>query len=288
MDLQGLKIFATVAAEASVSRAAQRLDYVPSNVTARIKQLEDELGMPLFYRHSRGMLLTPAGKTLLGYTERLMRLLDEARQAVQETGTIQGTLNLGAMETTAAVRLPPILARYHQAYPQVDLLLSTGTSEEMINRVLAFQLDAAFVGGPVEHPELEQEAVFHEELVLVTEVTVRNLSELRSRTALVFRQGCSYRARLEHVLREQGIVPYRVMEFGTLEGILGCVAAGMGVTLLPHSAVSRLRYEESVALHKLEANAAKVATLVVRRRDSICTRALDALLALLRDQELND
>lgn len=281
MDLQSLRIFATVASEASVSRAAERLDYVQSNVTARVKQLEDELGTPLFYRQKRGMLLTPAGKTLLSYAERVLRLLEEARQAVQETGAVRGTLTLGSMETTAAVRLPPILARYHQSYPEVDLLLSTGTSEELIGRVLSYQLDGAFVGGPVEHPELEQEAVFEEELVLITEAAVGSLAELRSRTALVFRQGCSYRARLEHVLREQGIMPYRLMEFGTLDGILGCVAAGMGVTLLPRSVVGQLRYEGRVTLHPLPQGAAHVVTVVIRRRDAVQTRAFAALIEII-------
>jgi LysR family transcriptional regulator, cell division regulator len=285
MELSSLRIFVAVADEASISKAAERLDYVQSNVTARIKQLEEELETQLFYRQRRGMALTPAGKTLRSYAERLLKLVGEARQAVRETEAIRGVLALGAMETTAAVRLPPILARYHQAYPEVDLTLSTGTSEELLSRVLDYQFDSAFVGGPVEHPEIEQEVVFTEELVLVTEQRVASLAELRTRTAFVFRQGCSYRARLEHVLRERGIIPFRLMEFGTLDGILGCVAAGMGVTLLPRSVITRLGYSDRVSVHEVAPTEAWVPTVIIRRRDALRTRALEALLDLVRASE---
>jgi DNA-binding transcriptional LysR family regulator len=282
MDFGALRIFAAVAEEGSISQAARRLDYVQSNVTARIQHLEDDLGTPLFYRKKRGMVLTSAGRVLLPYATQLLRLADDARRAVQDSGQGGGSLALGSMETTAAVRLPPILAHYHQTYPDVDLNLMTGPSEEMVARVLDYTLDAAFVGGAVTHTDIEQEPVFEEELVFVTERRVTALDALPQRTVLVFRQGCTYRARLEQLLREYGLVPYKIMEFGTIEAILGCVAAGMGVTLFPRFLLARTHYQDALRLHPAPAKLAQVPTMFIRRRDTLRTHAMDAFIELVR------
>jgi DNA-binding transcriptional LysR family regulator len=282
MDLGALKIFIAVAEAGSISQAARRLDYVQSNVTARIQHLEDELGTLLFYRKKRGMALTPAGRTLLPYATRLLHLATEARRAVQDSECGQGSLTIGAMETTAAVRLPSILAQYHQTFPDVELALQTGPSEDLIARVLDYRLDGAFVGGAVMHPDIEQEPVFDEELVFVTAQNVAALDALPQRTMLVFRQGCTYRLRLEQLLRETGIAPLKIMEFGTVEAILGCVAAGMGVTLFPRSLLAHSPYRDMLRLHPAPARLAHMSTMFIRRRDTLYTRALEAFVELVR------
>ena len=284
VELGSLEIFAAVAQGGSITAAAQRLDYSPSNVTARMQQLEAELGTTLLYRRARGVTLTPAGRTLLGYVEQVLRLVAEARTAVREQDEPAGALVLGAMETTAAVRLPPLLAAYHDAFPQVDLTLVTGTSEELLDRVLGYTLDAAFIGGAVAHPQIEQEVAFREELRFLTGRRA-GVAAPAQETLLVFRRGCSYRARLEALFQERGAVPYRVMEFGSLDAILGCVAAGMGVTLLPHSVLRRGGYAERLALQVTPEPPLLMETMLIRRRDVRRTRALDAWIALLRSMD---
>jgi DNA-binding transcriptional LysR family regulator len=116
-----LKIFSTVAKEGSITKAAQQLDYVQSNVTSRIHQLETELGTSLFYRHSRGVSLTSAGEILLQYANKVLHLCAEAEKAVRDNATPHGPLRIGSMETTAAIRLPAVLAAYHRLYPEVHL-----------------------------------------------------------------------------------------------------------------------------------------------------------------------
>jgi DNA-binding transcriptional LysR family regulator len=283
MDLGSLRMFVTVAETGSISQAARCLEYVQSNVTARIQHLENDLGTPLFYRKKRGMVLTPAGRTLLPYATRLLRLAEEARHAVEDNEQGHGSLVLGSMETTAAVRLPTILSHYHQTYPDVDLTIVTGTSEDMLMQVLDYRLDGAFVGGAVAHPEIEQEPIFEEELMFVTERRVATLDALPQRTVLAFRSGCSYRARLEHVLRVSGLVPYKIMEFGTVEAILGCVAAGMGVTLFPRFVVERTPYKDQYRLHAVPADLAQIPTMFIRRRDTLRTRAMNIFLELVRE-----
>jgi len=252
---------------------------VQSNVTARIRLLEDELGTPLFHRSSRGVTLTPAGHRLLPYATRVGHLLDDARRAVHDDGTPTGRLLIGSLETTAALRLPPILTAYAAAYPEVDLALSTGTTSELVDDVLEQRVEGAFVCGPVRHPELEEEIVFREEMVLVTARTVRSLDDLARKAGLkivVLRAGCSYRQRLETILSARGIVGVRRLEFGTIEGILGCVAAGLGVTLLPKGVVDQALHHARLAVHALAPAHAHVETVFIRRRDAFVSSALAA------------
>src|SRR5262249_38225189 len=158
------------------------------------------------------------------------------------------------LETTAALRLPSVLARYAATYPDVDLVLATGTTCELIARVLDQQLEGAFVCGPVNHAELAEETIFREELVMVTGSAVRRIDDALKKPGLkivVLRLGCSYRQRLEQLLAKRGIVGLRPLEFGTIDGILGCVAAGLGITLLPRSVVEAARRDGRVALHEV-------------------------------------
>jgi LysR family transcriptional regulator, cell division regulator len=284
MDPIALSTFAAVARRGSVSAAAQELHTVQSNVTMRLKQLEGELGVPLFTRHSRGMRLTPAGSTLMGYAQRLSELAEEARAAVRDDGRVQGPLRLGSMETTAAVRLPAVLGRFHRAHPDVQLDVRTGPTAELLDHVLQHRLDAALVAGPVEHPELAGVAVFREELVLVAAHDAQALdTRLRAggMTAIVFRQGCSYRQRLEAHFASRGWLPFRRLEFGTLEGVLGCVGAGVGVTVLPRSAVEGYRGRDDLQLQPLGSRAAWVETVLVRRRDAHLGASLRAFTEAL-------
>ncbi|MGE5756399.1 MAG: LysR family transcriptional regulator [Planctomycetaceae bacterium] len=286
MDLTDLETFEAVARTGGITRAARELHTVQSNVTARVLQLERELGVPLFRRHSRGVTPTAAGRELLPYAVKIRALLDEARRAVAGNAEPNGTLRVGSIETTAALRLPPILAAFAAECPRVDVVLQTGTTGGLVADVLEHRLEGALVAGPVGHVDLVEEEVVVEELVLVTPPACRSLSEPVSRTGgvkvLVFRAGCTYRQRLERILAERGIAAVRRLEFGTLEGIIGCVGAGLGVTLLPRAVVEPARRDGRVAVHRLPAEQARAGTVFVRRRDAFMTGALARFLGCCR------
>jgi len=283
MDSADLRIFEAVARLGGMGRAAATLNTVQSNVTTRIRVLEQRLGTPLFHRHSSGVSLTPAGQRLLPYATRIATLLAEARRAVADDGTPQGRLTLGSLETAAALRLPRILAAFAQAHPAVDLTLNTGTSAELVAQVLDHRVDGAFVAGPVRHPELTETPMFREEMVLVTAPSLRGWDDLRLKRdvkIVVFRAGCSYRARLEAALAEHGVVGVRIIEFGTVEGILGCVAAGIGVTMLPRAVIDAVWRDGKLALHALPARDRHVETVFVQRTDAFACSAMAAFLAM--------
>lgn len=277
MNIRDLIAFKVVAEEGSISRAAERLNFVQSNVTNKIKQLENHFECPLFYRHRHGVSLTPTGKTLLRYTEQILQLFDEAEKSIKQAEVPSGVLAIGSMETTAAVRLPELLATYSNAYPQVELLLKTGPTAELIEKVLNYQLEGAFVAGPVHHPQLVQEIAFEEELVLVSKHAFDPLT-LEKQTILVFKSGCSYRHLLEEWLKSQGVQPTRIMEFGSLEAILGCVRAGMGISLLPTSVVERSGLGRQLQYYSIPAAYSRVTTVFIRRKNTVLTKALQMFL----------
>src|SRR5947209_976715 len=269
-----LLTFSTVARLGGITRAADELNTVQSNVTQRVKTLEAEIGTVLFERHSRGMTLTGAGRRLLPYAQRMAALSREAMLAARDDGEPKGPLAIGSMETTAAVRLPALLAQFHRRFPAVRLSLKTATTADLVAAVLDGAIDGAFVAGPIEHADLTATLAFQEELVLLTAKRFNNLAALRSGTpesgptALVFRTGCTYRQRLEQVFSDFGWPSAARFELGTLDGMIGCVAAGMGVTLLPRAVVERSDQRKEINVHTLDTSWSRVDTLFIQRRSA--------------------
>ncbi|MCH5584099.1 LysR family transcriptional regulator [Shimazuella sp. AN120528] len=278
MDSKDLRIFHTVAQEKSITRAAEVLGYVQSNVTARIRQLEKEVGIPLFYRSKKGMILTKAGHNLLEYSGKIIHLLDEALKSVQYTAAPSGPLVIGALETTAAVHMPKLLKAFLHQYPEVKLSLCIGHTNDLMEKVLDYRLDGAFVNGKVDHPDLEQVLVFKEELVLVSENSTAELSDLMSKPMLFLGRGCSMRDRLEQWMEEEGIEDTNIMEFGTLEAILGGASAGLGVSLLPKSAVKMMEDQGLVCTHPIPDHYRHSHIYFVYRKDLFQTCAFEKFL----------
>jgi DNA-binding transcriptional LysR family regulator len=289
MELSDLVTFSTVARSGGITRAAAELNTVQSNVTQRVKALEAEIGAPLFERHSRGMTLTGAGRRLLPYAQRIAALSREAVLAARDDGEPKGPLAIGSMETTAAVRLPSLLARFHRRFPAVRLTVRTATTAELVAAVLDGALDGAFVAGPIDHAELAATTAFREELVLVTASRWKSLAALRAGTpesgptALVFRTGCTYRQRLEQIFAEFGWPSAARFEFGTLDGMIGCVAADIGVTLLPRAVVERHHQNADIRIHALSAARSRVDTIFIQRRSAHQYSALQGFASCLKD-----
>ena len=286
MDLAGLEIFRAVAAEGGITKAAAKLHRVPSNVTTRVKQLEERLGMALFLRHRRRLVLSPEGRLLLAYADRLLRLSSEAEAALRH-GQPRGVFRLGTLESTAATRLPPVVARYHRRYPDVRIELVTGTTGALLAKVVAHELEAAFVAEPFAGDDLDVLPVFREKLVLITPKgfgKVRSAKDVGRATVIAFATGCSYRRRLEAWFDRAGVAPERVMEFGSYHAIVACVAAGTGIAIVPRAVIRAVLGVESVAICALPSAVAETRTCLVSRRghQSIAFTALRKEVALRR------
>lgn len=238
MQLKSLRIFEAVCSTGSFGAAAQRLHTVQSNVTAHIKKLEQELQVQLMERSSGPVRLTPAGHTLRPHAQQMLQTHDAICARFAGDLPPAGSLRIGAMESTAALRLPAVLAKVYQAYPHINLQLRTGPTAMLLDEFAQGTIDCALVAGQPPHPRWWAQPVFQEELVLVGPAPMQALPSpevLLQTPFLAFRQGCSYRQRIELLLASQGISAARIMELGTLDAILGCVAAGMGFALMPQA-----------------------------------------------------
>ncbi|WP_313235415.1 LysR family transcriptional regulator [Sporosarcina ureae] len=281
MEFKDLEIFQMVAEKGTITAAAKELRYVQSNITSRIQKLEAELKTPLFNRHNRGMILTPEGKRLLIYSEKILSLTNEMRKIVQNDKEPSGKLELGSVETV--IKLPIILSRYNKKYKQVDISLLTGVTEGLQLKVLNHQLDGAFISEGTTHPDLAVHDVLEEELVLLSSKPFQSIEDIKDEPILCFRKGCGYRARLESWLEAEQFKPTKMMEFGTLETILGSVAAGLGVTFVPRSTVSHLLDQGSVYCYHLPPKYSQIKTVFVRRADSYLTPTIAKFIKVINE-----
>ncbi len=286
MESGDLRIFQCVAQEGNLTKAASKLGYVQSNVTARIRHLEAEVGTKLFIRHNRGMTLSPAGEMLMSYADKIIGLLNDASKALQATSAPSGPLRIGSTQTAAAVRLPELFAEYYRQYPEVSLSLTTGNSQALIDQVIGYELEGAFIGCACDHPEIASLDVFDEELFVVSSGVMPE-DELTRKPILVYSMGCSYRQTLEEWLLSCGVNRPIIMEFGTLEAIISGVASGMGISLLPEIVIRQQMNSGILRKHSLPAGMSRMMTRFITRKDAFVSSALGAFMAMLpRDYDM--
>ncbi len=285
LDLVQLEIFTAVAEHGSISAAAQHIHRVPSNLTTRIKQLEADLGVELFIREKLRLRLSPAGWTFLEYGKRILALVQEARLTVAGEEP-QGAFSLGSLESTAAVRIPALLAAYNQQYAKVELDLSTGPSGTMIEGVLSGRLAAAFVDGPVLHPSLEGVPVFEEEMVIIAPLNhapIHRGQDVNGQSIYAFRANCSYRHHFERWFTQDAAVPGKIFELESYHGMLACVSAGAGLALMPRSMLESMPGCATVSVWPMSQRFRYLRTWLVWRSGTV-SRSLAMFVKLLEER----
>jgi DNA-binding transcriptional LysR family regulator len=236
-----------------------------------VRQLEAELGVELFIRNGKKLHLSPSGQVLLDYAERLIDLAAEAREALNDQEP-RGLLRLGAMESTASVRLPVPMNEYLRRYPDVTLELRTGNSQTLSTALLNGEIDAAVVAEPLPDAPFEKMPVFDEELVLVAaadHAPIRSPSHASPHAILAFETGCPYRARLERWFAHAGEMPERIVEITSYHAMLGCAVAGMGVSLVPRMVLSTFPDANLLSLHPLPADLGRAMTVLMWRKGAL-------------------
>jgi DNA-binding transcriptional LysR family regulator len=267
--LPDVLVFLQVVRSGSITKAADQLNTVQSNVTARIKKLEEALGVPLLSRHARGVKLTSGGEAVLPMALRLDTLLNDLGYAFGRRMPVrESKLRLGAIETVAAVQLPRVVSQFLRKSPHVDITVQAGSSSRLIRQVKESELDAVFVSRAFGLPGLREELVFQDKLVVVAPRMIRTIPDLLNAgrnglKVMVQRLGCSYTEKLLHFLGTNGARPDRLMEIGTLEGIVGLVETGVGVAAMPESFVQPLLGRRKLVLLKLPKDIAALQTFVV-------------------------
>lgn len=271
MDISDLVVFKAVVEHKGVTRAAEALHRVPSNVTARLKKLEGELHTELFLRENNRLSVNSAGLRLLDYTDKILQL---QKSAIAELTHAEpaGLLRLGSMESSAASRLPNVLSRYHNSYPAVQIELMTAASMPLVDKVLEGLLDVVMASDPPEDPRLSCVHCFDEELVVIMPASWATLETLPvSLTMVGYTKGCSYRHRLEKWLKRQGRICEKIIEIPSHYTMLGCVIAGMGIGMVPRSVLSLHKTEgltEGLTVRSVEPDIAHAPTYLISRKDN--------------------
>ncbi|WP_299782869.1 LysR substrate-binding domain-containing protein [uncultured Roseobacter sp.] len=283
MDLSDLRIFTAVVREGGVTRAAERLNRVQSNVTTRVRQLEDRLQTKLFDRQGKRLILTPSGRVLLDYAERLLALASEAEAALHDDNP-RGLFRLGSMESTAAVRLPEPLSVYTDRFPNVVLEMRTGNPTQLATALLAGHIDAALVAEPIAEAKFDWIVAFEEETVIVTSQDHPPINEKTDapRAMIVFEHGCPHRRRLEEWYAQRKDLPERTIELGSYHAMLGCVLTGMGAALVPHSVISTFPESKRLRVTRLPEGQNKLRTLMIWPK-GVKSPKVDALRQVLQE-----
>ncbi len=244
MELRQLEYFVAVAEEANFTRAAERIHVAQPAVSAQIQRLERELGHPLLDRSRRTVRLTGAGEAALPFARAALAAVADIHVAVEElTHLVRGTVTIGTV-TSHSVDIAALLADYHADHPNVEITLSTDSSDALIDSVRAGRLDAAIVSvGPDDRPEgLDVEVVTDEAIQaavsrtdeLASRKTVR-LSDLADRRLIALPVGAGIRHQFDAACAKAGVNPRIAFEASTPVALADLAERGLGVAIVPAS-----------------------------------------------------
>lgn len=267
-----LRLFISSAEYGSFTKAAAVNNTVQSNVSARIKYLEEMLKVKLFSRSTRSVELTEEGVLFLKLAREIILSISNFSLAINKNGSpVKKLIRIGCIQTTAALRAPEILQRFSSDYPNVEFQLKTGTTEQLIKEVLSFKLDGAFVTSDLSHPDIEVQPVIKEKLCIVSSSLYPSIHKLRKISGavklIVFNKGCSYRKKLNEILSEMNFDTFKYVEMDTLEGIINSVEEGIGITLLPVELIERYYSYRNIQMISLPEHFSDVPTVFIKRKD---------------------
>jgi DNA-binding transcriptional LysR family regulator len=280
MNFTDLEVFKAVVDEGGINKAARRLRRAPSNVSDRIKNLEQILRVPLFHRDRRRLHLSASGELLLEYAERLLTLSQEAQGVVSGTGP-RGAFKLGAIESTVATRLPSLLFEYRRRYPGVNIELLTGTTDFLVDAVVKRRLDAAIVAKTPNAMPLSSFPFFKERLTLIAglhHAPIKSPRDARGLSPVASPEGSATRRIFQRWLGGSAAASCRILEYNSYQAIVACVASGAGFALVPDTVLSALNSAQ-VSRNSISKAYAEIVTTFVWRKDELSTAA-----AAFRDQ----
>jgi DNA-binding transcriptional LysR family regulator len=286
MELRELKTFQKVATLLSFNRAAEVLHYAQSTVSAQIKTLEDELGVPLFDRLGKQIVLTDAGEKLLKYSRRLLAIHEETYAEVKGQTELRGSLTIRIPQTIATYYLPPVLRKFQGRCPKVRFEFISCTVPTLAQELSAGTIDLAFLMTESVHSaSFQTERLGFESLVLVTypenplaKKSSLSLADLRGQALLYPKTDCDYPLKFRRMLSDEKIELSTLLEFNSVEAVKQCVMAGMGISLMPEIAVRREVESGELAILPLSEEPFEVAVFMIWHKDKWLSPTLDAFL----------
>jgi len=291
MEVRQLQIFRALAEELNFTRTAERVHTVQSNVTTQIKALEQELGVPLFDRLGRKVVLTDAGRRFLPFAEKALDAMEHGQRAIRHGDAPSGPLCIGAPESILTYRLPGTLNTFRKRFPHVEISFRPNLESTMAAEFESGKIDLGiYMTDDATHPVLMSASLRTERILLLCHpahplARKRKVlpADLAGQALLLTESGCGYRAKLDRVLALQNVRPGHVTEFSSLEAIKKCAAAGLGLALLPAIAVTgELRSHQLRAMH-WAGPTLDIATHILWHKDKWISPAMEAFRRLVRE-----
>lgn len=283
MELSDIDIILAVARSGKISQAAKALNYAQSNVTTRIKKLEQEYQVQLFNRFPKGVVLTSKGEQFVQYATRIRDLLNDLEQDMTDPGEPSGTLKIGIVETAASSRFMEILNEYQVTYPEVSISLVNATSPKVLRKkIQEYEIDGAFISGTCVKEGLKVEYEMQDTVHIISKRMDVPPESLCQVSWVVFPKGCPYREMTEEYLQEEGLSARNMIEVSTMDNLLSCVESGIAFTIMPCSVVHKKPDEFSV--YDLAERFTHTTTAFVRGEDRYVSSALDQFVKLLNQK----
>jgi DNA-binding transcriptional LysR family regulator len=289
VQIQQLRYFLAVAEVRHFTQAASALQVAQATLSKQISALEHDLGAPLFSRARGNITLTPAGEALLPLARRILADVDTARREVQDlTGLRRGRVRIGATPSLLAGLLAGALARFHEAFPTIELRVTQGGSHDLVGDLASGELDFALIVLPLQEgdPSLETVPLLSEELMVATAVErplplwhgeVR-ITDLRTWPLVMFRQGYDLREVTLAAWRKSGLEPRFAIEGGEMDAVLRFVEVGLGIAVVPSVVLAG---RPGIAGYPLARPGLRRTVAVARRKDVQPTHAAREFGAML-------
>ena len=247
MDSTLLKIFLTVANNSSISLAALELGFAQSNITTRIKQLENSIGHLLFHRVPKGVKLTHEGEKLYPYAVEITKKMDEAFSLMKNINQ-QEILRVGSTQTNAPIRLLPFVTKLNEDYPKMKIEIYTNTTPYVVDALLDYKVDVAFVSGNPNHKDIMVLQIFEEDIYIV-----EAKDKISENCILGYKDSCAYFTYFySEMRRNSNNQTIKTTTFENYETILGCVKLGLGKSLVPISIIKKFGYENDLKMTKFD------------------------------------
>ncbi|SMC04522.1 DNA-binding transcriptional regulator, LysR family [Sulfobacillus thermosulfidooxidans DSM 9293] len=246
MILSHLKTFVRIIDAGSLTRAAEQLSLTQPAVTKQLAALEESFQTRLVIRQGRRLRLTPSGEVLYHYAKRILALVDQTYEAIAEIERPgQGEIDLGAVSTIAVFSLPKVLAIFTRNFPSLRVRVHIGEIQDTLDKVIRQDVAVGLVTVPIVHPQVDSVPLFQDPVRLVVSPEKAkklprelDLEELSHMEFISYQTPSRFRAFMDGVLEQHGIIPHVLMEFNSHDLVKSMVKVGLGVAFVPESVVA--------------------------------------------------
>lgn len=280
MELRHLLTFKTIVKKGGFKLAAEHLGYAPSSITIHIKELEEELGKPLFDRLGKKIFLTTHGTQFLPYATKIIDLYNEAIESINLEDTPKGKLVIGVTEIFSQYRIPSLFMEYKKRYSKVTLSLRSLENENISIALRNGEIDLALVLEKSDWfaKELYIEKIKDESTVLISPITNEN----NANTILFTKENCSYKSMFENYIKEKQIEVKDTLSFSSLEAIKQCVLHGLGISMLPYFSVKEELNSKKINGELIQLNHSGNSTFIAYHKNKQLSLTIKSMISLIK------